>query len=215
MTYLQLVNSVLTRLRESTVSGVNENDYSRLIGEFVNDAKREVEDAYNWNALRTTLTATTVADTFSYELNGAKSRFRLLTAINDTENLFMEQRSSAWFDNEFLNNDPAKGAPKYFTYNGISSDGDTLVEVSPIPDKAYTLRFNVVKPQEELTDDSTELSVPSQPVILGAYARALIERGEDGGLSANEAAVIYQAALSDHIAIEANHYPYELDWNVT
>jgi hypothetical protein len=127
----------------------------------------------------------------------------------------MEQRSSAWFDNEFLNNDPAKGAPKYFTYNGISSDGDTQIEVSPIPDKAYTLRFNIVKPQEALTADATELLVPSQPVILGAYARALIERGEDGGISANEAAVIYQSALSDHIAIEANHYPTELDWNVT
>ena len=215
MTYLQLVNSVLTRLRESTVSGVNENDYSRLIGEFVNDAKREVEDAYNWNALRTTITATTTNDIFSYELNGAKSRFRLLTALNDTDNFMLEQRSSAWFDERFLTISTVKGSPTYFTYNGVSSDGDTLIEVYPIPDKAYTLRFNVVKPQEELTDDATELSVPSQPVILGAYARALIERGEDGGLSANEAAVIYQSALSDHIAIEANRYPSELDWNVT
>jgi len=214
MNYLQLVNSVLTRLRESTVSGVNENDYSRLIGEFVNDSKREVEDAFNWNALRTTLTATTTAGVFNYELNGARSRFRLLDAINDTSNNFMEQRTSRWFDNEFLNGDPATGAPKYFTYNGISSDGDTQVDVSPIPDGAYTLRFNIVKPQEELTDDSTEVLVPSQPIILGAYARALMERGEDGGINANEAVFLYQRALADHIAIEANHYPSEIVWNV-
>lgn len=215
MNYLQLVNSVLTRLRESTVSGVNENDYSRLIGEFVNDSKREVEDAYNWNALRSTLTATTSDGIFNYELNGARSRFRMLTAINDTSNFFMEQRTSAWFDNEFLNATPARGEPKYFTYNGVSSDGDTQIDVSPIPDGAYTLRFNIVKPQEELTDDSTELLVPSQPVILGAFARALMERGEDGGLAANEAVFLYQRALADHVAIEANHYPSELDWNVT
>lgn len=214
MNYLQLVNSVLTRLRESTVSGVNENDYSRLIGEFVNDSKREVEDAFNWNALRTTLSATTTDGVFNYELNGARSRFRLLDAINDTENLFMEQRTSRWFDNEFLNNDPARGAPRYFTYNGISADGDTQIDVSPIPDKAYTLRFNIVKPQEELTDDATELLVPAQPVILGAFARALLERGEDGGLGANEATFLYQRTLADHISIEAGHYPSETIWNV-
>ena len=40
MTYLQLVNSVLRRLRENEVDSVNQNNYSKLIGEFVNDAKR-------------------------------------------------------------------------------------------------------------------------------------------------------------------------------
>ena len=37
MTYLQLVNSVLRRLREEEVSTVSQNSYSKLIGEFVND----------------------------------------------------------------------------------------------------------------------------------------------------------------------------------
>ncbi len=46
-TYLSMVNDVLTRLRESTVSSVTQNDYSSLIGSLVNDAKREVEDAWN------------------------------------------------------------------------------------------------------------------------------------------------------------------------
>ena len=42
-TYLQLVNDVLTRLREATVTNVSDTDYSSLIGKLVNDAKREVE----------------------------------------------------------------------------------------------------------------------------------------------------------------------------
>lgn len=45
MTFLQLVNKVLVRLREDTVSSVDENSYSQLIGEFVNDAVKEVEAA--------------------------------------------------------------------------------------------------------------------------------------------------------------------------
>ena len=51
MTYLELVNDVLVRLRESTVSTVGETTYSSLIGKFVNDAKRQIEDSFNWNVL--------------------------------------------------------------------------------------------------------------------------------------------------------------------
>ena len=54
MTYLELVNDVLVRLRETTVVTVSETSYSSLIGKFVNDAKRQIEDAYAWNVLGTT-----------------------------------------------------------------------------------------------------------------------------------------------------------------
>ena len=59
MTYLELVNKVLIRLREDEVGSVNQTAYSKLVGEFVNDAARLVEDAWDWSALRTTLTVTT------------------------------------------------------------------------------------------------------------------------------------------------------------
>jgi len=64
MTYLELVNGVLRRLRENQVSAVDQNPYSLLIGDLVNDAKRIVEDAWDWSALRTTLTITTTAGYF-------------------------------------------------------------------------------------------------------------------------------------------------------
>ena len=44
MMYLDLVNGVLKRLRESTVTTAPENDYSVLVGELVNDAKKQIED---------------------------------------------------------------------------------------------------------------------------------------------------------------------------
>ena len=40
-----------------------------------------------------------------------------------------------------------------------------------------------------------------------AYARALVERGEDGGLSSSEAYLLYKAMLSDYIALEGTRYP--------
>lgn len=214
MTYLELVNSVLIRLREREVSAVTENSYAKLIGQFVNEAKRNVEDAWNWNALRKTLTATTQADIFNYELNTAGARFRVLDVVNDTSNSFMEQRSSTWFNDAFLNATGAveRGEPQYYSFNGVSADGDTQVDIYPIPNGVYTIRFNLVDPQDNLVNNSDTLLVPSEPVMLGAYARAVAERGEDGGISAQEASLFAYSSLTDHIAIEANHFPDELVW---
>ena len=68
MNYIQLVNDVLIRLREPEASSVSDNAYVKLIARYVNDSKRQVEDAYNWNALSETLSATTTADVFNYVL---------------------------------------------------------------------------------------------------------------------------------------------------
>ena len=59
MTYLEAVNSVLRRLREDEVVSVSANPYSKLVGELVNDAKRLVEDAWDWSSLRNTITVQT------------------------------------------------------------------------------------------------------------------------------------------------------------
>jgi putative protein kinase ArgK-like GTPase of G3E family len=44
-------------------------------------------------------------------------------------------------------------------------------------------------------------------VSQNAFARALVERGEDGGLSSSEAYNLYRAMLSDYIALEGTRYP--------
>ena len=46
MTYLDLVNNVLRRLRETEVSTVAANSYSKLVGDLINDAKDLVENAW-------------------------------------------------------------------------------------------------------------------------------------------------------------------------
>jgi len=45
MTYLNIVNNVLRRMREEEVTSVSSTTYSKMVGDFVNDAKRMVEDA--------------------------------------------------------------------------------------------------------------------------------------------------------------------------
>lgn len=210
MTYLQLVNKVLTRLREETVSTVSQNSYSALIGEFVNDAKQFVEDSWDWSALRTTLTVTTTADIFNYVLTGSQNRIELLDVVNDTSNGFMTYKEQHWFNNTFLNNAPVKGSPTYYTFNGVNASGDTAVDIYPIPNGVYSLRFNSVLRTGTLESDTDLVTIPNLPVIMLATAFAARERGETGGTAAAELFAIADKALSDAIALDTSKHPEEL-----
>lgn len=210
MTYLELVNKVLVRLREDTVATVNQTAYSRLIGEFVNDAIRQVEDAWDWSALRTTLTVSTSSDIFNYVLTGSQNRVKILDVVNDTSNFFLTYKDQHWFNNTFLNTTPAKGSPFFYTFNGVDANGDTQVDLYPIPNGAYILRFNVVQRTPEFTNDADELLVPYLPVIHMAVALATRERGESGGNMTPELFMSADRMLSDAIALDASKHPEEL-----
>jgi hypothetical protein len=212
MTYIDIVNNILRRLRERTVSTVNESSYSSLIGILINDAKQEVEQAWSWSALRTTLTVTTSNGVFNYELNGTQNNFTVLDVVNDTGNWFLSYKTAHEFNNLFLNQDPARGQPRYYSFNGVSNDGDTLVDLYPIPDNTYAIRFNVVTRTDDLADNADVLLIPAQPVIMLAYAKAVEERGEDGGASAAMAFGNAQRTLSDAIALDAVKHPEEVVW---
>lgn len=212
-TYLELVNDVLVRLREPTVDTVAENTLSALVGVWVNDAKRQVEDSYNWNALCITLAADTSPTVFSYDLNGSGSRFKVIDVYNYTTHTPMLPITSVDMTQRFLGTDvPEKGVPQRYSFNGISSTGDTLVDLYPAPDGIYKVFFNLFVPQEKLVNNTDQMLVPDQPVVLLAFARALVERGEDQGMKSSEAYGMFLSSLADYIAIETSRYPEEQMW---
>ena len=213
MNYIQLVNSVLRRLRETEVSSVNDNAYSKLIGDFVNDAKRNVEDAYNWNSLSDTLTAVTAVDIFNYVLVGSGQSFRVIDVLNDSSDVIVRNASTRWMNQQFLLNPTQAGTPQYYNFNGTDSNGDTQVDLFPVPNGIYNIRFNVILPQPLLVADADNLLVPSEPVVFLAYAKALAERGEDGGLLSSEAYGLYKTSLADAISLEAGRYFEEETWS--
>ena len=212
MNYLDAVNKVLKRLRERTVTSVSDTEYSELIGMFINDAKLEVEEAWNWSALRQSLTVTTTSDVFNYELNGTQNNVSVLYVTNVTSNAFMQYQSAAWFDDKFLSATVATGTPSNYSFNGVSTDGDTLVDIYPKPDGVYTLRFNVVARTADLESDADKFNVPSHPVVMLAYAKAIEERGEDNAQTGNTAFANARALLNDAIQLDGNKHPEELIW---
>lgn len=206
MTYLELVNDVLTRLRETNVSTVSETSYSALIGKFVNDAKRQIEDAYNWNVLSTTITITTSANTHSYSLTGAGQKFQLNDAINKTSVIGLTNISFVEMNRKLNFQTPATSIPSEFVFSGVDGSGDTKVELFPVPDGVYTVIFELNVPQTTLSSDGTSVKVLDYLVAQSAYARALIERGEDGGTASSEAYALFRGMLSDAIAMESTRY---------
>ena len=214
MTYLELVNNVLKRLRERTVATIDQTTYSTLISVLINDAKTEIENAWNWSALRQTLTLTTTSGVFNYELNGTGNNFSVMDVVNDSGDFFMEYRTQHDFNQFYLNQTPASGNPRYYNFNGVSADGDTLVDVYPKPDTIYTIYFNIIQRTGDLSAVTDKLTVPSLPVLLLAYAKAIEERGEDGGVASSSAYATATRVLNDAIAQDAQRHTEELEWVV-
>ena len=68
MAFRQIINKVLTRLREETIAtdwtgdildSSDVDDYQKLISELVNETKQLVEDSWGWGVLRAIQTVTT------------------------------------------------------------------------------------------------------------------------------------------------------------
>ena len=207
MTYLELINDVLVRLRETTVASVSETTYSTLIGKFVNDAKRQVEDAYAWNVLGTTITLSTTSGTYQYALTGSGQKFQVIDVLNVTSNIGMKNIDFASMNRKQNFSTPVSGIPYEFAFDGVDGNYDTKVTIYPRPDGVYSIPFSLAVPQATLTSGSTVIAVPDVLVVQNAYARALVERGEDGGLSSSEAYQLYKSMLSDYIALEGTRYP--------
>jgi hypothetical protein len=207
MTYLELVNDVLTRLRETNVSTVSETTYSALIGKFVNDAKRQIEDAYSWNVLSQTVTVTTTSGTSSYALTGSGQKFRVNDAINTTSVITLDHTTTADMNRKLNFGTPSQSIPSEFCFNGVDGSGDTKIDLFPVPNGVYTLKFDLTIPQANLSSDGTSVKVLDYLVTQNAYARALMERGEDGGTPSSDAYILYKGMLSDAIALESTRYP--------
>jgi hypothetical protein len=230
MNYIDLVNNVLRRIREDEVSSVGSTPYSKLIGDFVNDAREVVQNAWDWSALRYTMQVTTEKGVFNYIMKGGNNSLKILHAYNDTSDWDMKYQTPIWFDHQYMMQNPVSGSPQYYVFNGVDDNGDTQIDVYPKPDGKYVLNFNcilrgsvvvdnikndpvpdAIRP-ELLKNDSDRLLIPHSPVLHLAVAFAARERGETGGTSAPEYFGLADKYLSDAIALDAQKHPEETIW---
>lgn len=215
MNRLQIINNALRKLRESEVTAVSDTAYSKMLADFLNDVKREVEDSWDWTMLRSVIDVTTAASTETYALTGIGKRGRIKAAYNDTDDNYLVQVHQQYINREkYVSTAADSDSPEYYRVRGVDASGDMQVDLYPTPSAVETLRFDCIVPQADLSDDTTELTVPDYPVMLGLYARAVSERGEDGGIAYNEADMAYRQALGDAIAQDGGRAEEDLMWRV-
>lgn len=215
--YLQLVNTILARLREASVSTVTETTYSTFISKLVNQVKHEIEQAYYWNALRDTYSVNTVDGTTSYTFTGAGPDATVLDGWNTTTPIKLKRGTNAQFNSWYFGVASANiqtGPTTHFIPAGVSADYDLKIDVWPKPDSTvYALYFNIYKPQADLSDAADVALVPQNLLIEEVIARAMVERGDDmAPKPAQGETFILKDLLSATIAREAGHDDYENDW---
>ena len=225
MTYLELVNNVLRRLRETEVTTVQSTSYSKLIGDIVNDAKKLVEDSWDWSMKRKTiityLTSTDPNEGNDVILVGSGESPKIESMIIgwDGGNLsgtgkefltYIDQHTmeeKIRMEQPLIGTPVPAGRPVYYSFYGIDSNRDSVIRVYPNPEQTYYLITNLFRGQADLSADDDTLDVPSMPVIHLAVALAARERGETGGTSTQEYFQIGNKYLSDAIAMDASKHP--------
>ena len=214
-TYTSTLNAVLRRMRETEVAGPTSTTYAALIGDFINESKREVEDAWKWNALRTTTALTTADGVATQAITGAGKRFKLQDPINSVYNVTslgaMTKQNSQWMKRAALTN-TATGTPSSYFIEGFDSSEDPYITWYNSPDGVYTINLELIVPQADFSVGTEVFDVPSQVVKLGAIAKALAERGEDQGNTSGEANAAYNLALGDAIAMDIALTTGETTW---
>lgn len=213
-TYLQVVNKVLTRLRETTVATVTETSYSTLIGAIVNQVKTEIEDTWRWHALRDTYNVPTVAGTASYVLTDSGPDAVILDAWNYTKQWQMNRGTYHGMNSRFFSVGTSiqTGSPEMFLEAGLNTNFDIQIDIWPKPTAVETLYFNVYKPQAELSSGATVPLVPIAVLVEGAVSRAIAERGDDGGIAIQQQEAIYRDLLASAVARDAARDLSELNW---
>ena len=214
MTYLEICNKVLRLMREDTVSSVQAPDdvVVELVKDFVNDAKRLVEETHDWNGQVYEWTTPTVVGSPFVSLTDSGKSANISYIYRDDGVALKElpRHKMSALRAQVSPND----TPSYYSINGVDNNGDVRVLLHPTPSAVSNLTVSGHLKQVDLSMDADELEIPDRPVVYYALAFALRERGEVGGQTAAEVFGMAKEFTSNAIANDVALNQYDYDWYV-
>ena len=206
MTYKNMINGVLRRLREDVVTNWDDTDYSTMIGDLVNDSIALVQAAHNWSALFTEIDVSATQGTQEYTLTGLGEMGQVYDVYNDTLNNVVPQWTLAKVMRATdLGASGAQGPVVAFAFKDVTqASDDPDIVLWNVPDSSQTITFHVKQDQGPLSSNDTEIKVPTQPVLQYAWAYAREERGEGNFVSQFEKAKI---TLANYVSLDLERHP--------
>lgn len=204
MTYLQLINKVMLKLRENQVTVLTAN-YTQLIGDLVNAAKDQVETAWQWKALSKTVTFNTAVGQETYDLTaatptGAVTNGNLTTErstprnnTKDKEPMVFCTTTGTRLDIIALDDLKTHRGTRVTAVNQAPSacafsrtNAGIFVELQDPADAVYAMSTEMIIRQADLSLTTDVLLCPARPVWLLAAAMATGERGSGKGQKAED-----------------------------
>lgn len=205
-TQLEMVNKVLLRLRENSVTTVIDNDYAQLIAQFINDSKADLEDSnHTWSAYETEIDVAILNDgTRNYALAGTNDRSFLMRVYKE-DRLPLAYDITADETGQLYDvplkeirrvrataDDLQSRRPYTFAVQAdTTADAGWQIQLLWGSNTARSWRMYWYVPQDDLaldaTDDNTQIILPQRPVELRAYAYALMEREIENSPAAQNA----------------------------
>ena len=211
-TTLTLLNKVLVGLRQPEISTGEtsiSDEYHKLLLQYLNDAKENAEESWDWQALRTTVTVTGVANQEDYELLSASEadtdvseQARLLYGKTNAYGLVyessinMHDNKPQVFDttdaNEFRLNEitPEEMERLRFTdddqtdnrpyqFSLLRDEDNIRFSVYPKPAVARTWKLRFIIPQDELLD--SDITTVLKIASRPIWQRALVDANAERG----------------------------------
>jgi hypothetical protein len=212
-TYLELVNQVLVAMRESEVSDVTQNNYTKMVGKFVNDAKQQCEDANNWEANLESITLGTIAGIANISLTGYGQRGTIDTVVETTNNNYLRVVSRRRM-RDISRGSTTTGILSEYANQGVDPVGDSVITVYPLPVSGQEVEVTGWFRQADLVSNGDAMRIPHRCVVELAIALAVRERGEVSGQMSQEYFEIAKRTLSDAIAYDAAKNDGEDTWYV-
>jgi len=215
MTYLELVNNVLRRLRQDEIDSVVniEDEAAKIVADFVNDAKTKVDNAWSWNAHRTEWELEMTEGVDTYTLPDSNNYAIIDYTSNDTKGYFIETISTMDMTRKTHGSGTQpNGQPLYMTVTGATPGADVKVKFWPAPKAGQTIKVYGFHTQDDLQADADVLLVPHLPVIYEALALSARERGEVGGQTAMEILELAREYTKDAIALDGALSPIDNIW---
>ena len=212
-TYLELVNQVLVAMRESEVSDVTQNNYTKMVGKFINDAKQQCEDANNWEANLESITLGTIAGIANISLTGYGQRGTIDTVVETTNNNYLRAVSRRRM-RDISRGSTTTGILSEYANQGVDPVGDSVITVYPLPVSGQEVEVTGWFRQADLVLNGDTMRIPHRCVVELAIALAVRERGEVSGQMSAEYFEIAKRTLSDAVAYDAAKNDSEDTWYV-
>jgi hypothetical protein len=213
-TRLQIINAVLPRLREATVATSSSTIYAALIASLLVTVKTQIEQAWQWRALRDTFDITVLPNVTTYSLTSSGQFAQIIDVWNRTTNVEVELGTMRGFNAKFFGvTTVATGNVTQYSPTGLDTNFDIQIDTWPNVVSTNALKANLYIPQTPDPTDSTAIIIPNQVLIEGILAYVLAERGDDQGFTAQAQLDLYRTMLSDTIAGEVRQDESETNWD--